>query len=517
MKRQHWIALGLVMATWLAYGSVTQNAFIRLDDPDYITTNPHVLGGLSGEGVAWAFNVGATGNWHPVTWFSHMLDVSLWGLAPGAHHAVNLALHAASAVLLFFLLRGMTGAEGCSAFVAAVFAVHPLHVESVAWAAERKDVLSTLLGFVAIASWSAWTKRGGPARYAAALAAFAASLAAKPMFVTLPFLLLLLDHWPLRRGLRMLEKVPFLALSIGSCIVTVIAQGRGKAMTRLADLPLDERLANAASAFLSYLGKALWPSGLSVFYPHPFGGAPALAVLGGSVAFVAGTVAALAWRRRLPWLTTGWLWWVGMLVPVIGIVQVGGQSMADRYTYVPLVGLSIVVAWGAGELLGTRWERLGWGLSLAAIAAWIAVTRAQVALWKDDETLFRHALAVTEANYLAHFRVGADAWDAGRADEAIAHYARAVELAPDYPAAHNNYGGVLLAVGRVDEAIVELKEAVRGQPDVGESYINLAGALLKKGRVDEAIPYLREGVRLRPDLPDMRRLLDQLVQSRAGK
>jgi tetratricopeptide (TPR) repeat protein len=517
MKRHHWIAVGLVLATWLAYGALTQNVFIRLDDPDYITTNPHVLGGFSGDDVAWAFNVGYTGNWHPLTWFSHMLDVSLWGLDPGGHHATNLALHAASAVLLFFLLRRMTGAVGRSAFVAAVFAVHPLHVESVAWAAERKDVLSTLLGFVALWCWVDWTKQGGAPRYAAALAAFAASLAAKPMFVTLPFLLLLLDAWPLARGLRVLEKLPFLALSIGSCILTVIAQGRGKAMTRFADLPLDERFANAASAFLSYLGKALWPSGLSVFYPHPFGGAPALAVLGGSLLFVAGTIAAFVLRRRLPWLATGWFWWVGMLVPVIGIVQVGGQSMADRYTYVPLVGLSIVVAWGVGELLAPRWTRWGWGLSLAAIGAWIVVTRAQVELWKDDETLFRHALAVEERNYLAHFRVGADAWDAGRADEAIAHYARAVELAPDYPAAHNNYGGVLLGVGRVDEAIVELTVAVRGQPDVGESYINLAGALLKKGRVDDAIPYLREGVRLRPDLPEMRRLLDQLVQSRAGK
>src|SRR5258705_288899 len=319
MKRHHWIALGLVAATWLAYGTLTQNAFIRLDDPDYITTNPHVLGGFSGDAVAWAFNVGYTGNWHPLTWFSHMLDVSLWGLDAGAHHATNLALHAASALLLFFLLRRMTGADGRSAFVAAVFAVHPLHVESVAWAAERKDVLSTLLGFLALWFWVDWTKRGGAARYAAALAAFAASLGAKPMFVTLPFLILLLDHWPLERGLRVLEKLPFLALSIGSCILTVIAQGRGKAMTRFSDLPLDERLGNAASAFLAYLGKALWPSGLSVFYPHPFGGVPPLQVLGGSLAFAAGTFAALAFRRRLPWLAPGWFWWVGMLAPVIGI------------------------------------------------------------------------------------------------------------------------------------------------------------------------------------------------------
>ena len=518
MRRYWWLALALVVGTLCAYGPLSSNDFIQLDDPEYVTKNPHVLSGLTAEGLRWSFNLGYTGNWHPVTWWSHMLDVSWWGLDPAAHHATNLALHAASVVVLFLLLLSSTGRPGPSAFVAAVFAVHPLHVESVAWAAERKDVLSTLLGFLSIACWIGWTKKGGWLRYAGALALYAASLAAKPMFVTLPFLLLLLDRWPLARTsgstflARMREKAPLFALAILSCIATVIAQQRGHAMTRFAELPVDLRLGNALASLYAYFEKAIWPARLAVFYPYPYGGAPALQVLGGTALLAAGTWAAVGFARRFTWLATGWLWWIGMLVPVIGIVQVGGQSMADRYSYVPMVGLSIAAAFGAAELSGrVRWGPVvAWTLALTAVAGWILATRAQVGFWKDDPTLFQHALDVTERNYLAHLRLANDAWNAGRGDEAIVHFAETVRLAPDMPEAHNNYGAALLVSGRTDEAIEELREAVRLEPDVGDAYINLAGALLKKGRTEEAIPYLEEGVRLRPDLEDKRRLLEKL-------
>jgi tetratricopeptide (TPR) repeat protein len=529
MRRYWWLALALVAATLCAYGPLGQNEFIRLDDPAYLTENPHVLKGLTSEGFAWAFNVGYTGNWHPLTWLSHMLDVSWWGLDAGAHHATNLALHASSVVVLFLLLVRMTDRPWPSAFVAAVFAVHPLHVESVAWAAERKDVLSTLLGFLSIACWVDWTKKGGAPRYLASLALFALSLTAKSMFVTLPFLLLLLDRWPLARarsqtaGLslaeRIREKLPFFALVLASCVLTMIAQKQGRAMTRLASLSLDDRFGNALSASLAYLEKAFWPSRLAVFYPHPFGRTSAYRLLGGGLAVACGLFAALRGARRFPWLTFGLLWWFGMLVPVIGLVQVGGQSMADRYTYAPMVGLSIVVAWGAGEI-AARWSAarvVAWVLALAVIGGCIAATRVQVGYWKDDPTLFQHALDVTENNYLAHFRLAADAWDGGRREEALAQYAETVRLAPDMPEAHNNYGAALLICGRTDEAIVEFAEAVRTEPDVGDPYFNLAAALLQKGRVQEAIPYLKEGVRLRPDLEDKRRFLEQLLQSQRAK
>jgi tetratricopeptide (TPR) repeat protein len=515
MRRYWWLALALVVATLCAYGPLSRNQFIRLDDPAYVTENPHVLAGLTREGFAWAFNVGYTGNWHPLTWLSHMLDVSCWGPAPAAHHAVNLALHATSAVVLFLLFARMTCRVWASAFVAAVFAVHPLHVESVAWAAERKDVLGTLLGFLSIACWVDWTRKGGWPRYAGALGLYGASLAAKPMFVTLPFLLLLLDHWPLARptGRLLREKLPFLALALASCVLTLIAQRRGQAMTSLASLPLADRFRNALATSFAYLAKTFWPARLSVFYPHPFGGTPAYQVLEGSLVLAAVSFAAFRFSRRLPWLAFGWLWWLVMLVPVIGIVQAGGQSMADRYTYAPMIGLSIVVAWGAMEL-AARWKAARFVAGVVAvgvIVACIAATRVQVGYWKDDPTLFRHALDVSENNYLAHFRLAADAWDAGSRDEAIAHYAQTVRLAPDMYQAHNNYGAALLVSGRPDEAIVEFAQAVRTGPDLADPYFNLASALLQKGRVPEAITCLKAGLRLRPD-EDKRRLLEQILK-----
>jgi tetratricopeptide (TPR) repeat protein len=519
MKGRTWIALGLLVATMVAYGPLRENGFVGLDDPEYVTKNPNVLAGLTGGGFSWAFNVGYTGNWHPLTWISHQVDVSLWGLDPAAHHTTSLVLHALSTLLLFLFLARATGRDGPSAFVAAVFAVHPLHVESVAWVAERKDVLSTLLGFGSLLLWVEWAAKAGRGRYLGSLGLFAASLAAKPMFVTLPFLLVLLDRWPLERkgAERLREKLPFFALAAASCVLTVIAQSRGKAVSAVASLPLELRAMNALSAYLAYFAKACWPAHLAVFYPYPLGGAPALEVLGGGALLAAGTFAAFRFARRLPWLATGWLWWVGMLVPVIGIVQVGGQSMADRYTYVPMVGLSIAFAWGAAELLSRLrpGRAVGWAAGLAVLVACVGATRAQVALWKDDETLFRHALESTDRNYLAHLRLAGDAWEAGRREEALAHFAETVRLAPDMPEAHNNYGAALLVSGRADDALVQLQEAVRLEPDVGDARINLAGALLQKGRIDEAITQLQEGVRLRPDLEDKRRFLEQLLRSRA--
>jgi len=536
MKRHAWIALALVLATYFAYRPVSGNEFITFDDSQYITQNPHVLAGLTPEGVDWAFNVGYAGNWHPLTWLSHMLDVSLWGLAPGAHHATSLCLHIAAAVLLFYTMLRLTGRELSSAFVAAVFALHPLHVESVAWIAERKDILSALFGFAALWFWTGWVRAPRTSAYLLALGAYALSLASKPMFVTLPFLLLLLDFWPLARtgtasggpggpgvpavplAQRISEKLPFLALALGSCVLTMIAQSHGRAVITVADLSLATRGANALDAQLAYLEKAFWPRNLAIFYPYPTMGVPVLRVLLGSAVLAGVSLVALFQARRRPWFLVGWLWWLGMLVPVIGLVQVGGAAMADRYTYVPMVGISIVCAFGAAELLA-RWRQgviAGWAAGAAVLLAWIVVTRIHVGYWKTDPALFRHALEVTDRNYLAHLRVGYGAWQAGRVDEALEHFDQAVRLRPDMIEARNNYGALLFSLDRTDEAIEQFSRAVQEGPDMADNHFNLGEALWKRGRASDAIASFRQGLSLRPELEERRKRLDEMIAMEKG-
>jgi Tfp pilus assembly protein PilF len=520
MQRHHLIAIGLVLATLVAFEPLRQNGFVNFDDGVYITGNPHVQSGLSPGEFAWAFNLGHASNWHPLTWFSHMLDVSLWGRDARGHHLTSLALHALSVALLFLLVRRMTKATGKSAFVAAAFALHPLHVEPVAWVSERKDVLSALLGFLSLWAWVGWTEKGGIGRYAAALGLFALGLMAKPMLVSLPFVLLLLDAWPLKRiaragggssgmasgrsaGALLREKIPFFVLAGLSCAMTVVAQRRGGAVAGVVALPLSFRLGNAACAYVAYIAKALWPAKLSVFYPYPRV-LSAVKVAACSLFLLGSTALSLLHARARPWLAVGWLWWVGMLVPVIGIVQVGQQSMADRYTYMPLVGLAIAFAWGLDELV-SRWssgKTASAVLAVAVVGAWAVVTRTQTALWKDDLSLFGHAVAVTEGNSIAHYRLGYALSEQHRFDEALAEYREALAANPRYADAHNDIGRVLERQGQHELAIESYRKAVEIDPGLAVAHLNLAHALDASGRFPEAALHFEQALRIAPDVPE---------------
>ncbi|MFN0006555.1 MAG: tetratricopeptide repeat protein [Planctomycetota bacterium] len=519
MKPHLWIALALVLATLFAYEPVRNNGFISFDDNFYLTQNPQVQAGLGLDGVRWAFTTGHSANWHPLTWLSHMLDVSLWGMDARGHHVTSVLLHAASVVLLFFLLRRMTGETGKSAFVAAAFAVHPLHVESVAWVAERKDVLSALLGLLTLQFWVAWTKEGGRLRYVASIVLFALGLMAKPMLVTLPFLMLLLDAWPLARldrgtaRARIVEKLPFFALALLSCIVTYLVQQRGFAVIGQTVLPLSFRFGNAGIAYVTYLGKAVWPVDLAFFYPYPPMLSAVKAVLSGILVLTA-TALVLYRAHARPWLAVGWFWWLGMLVPVIGIVQVGRQSLADRYMYLPLVGLAVLAAWGTDSLFRGRGRAVRVALAIAVVGAWTFLTRAQSEVWKDDFSLFGHAVAVTEENAVAHDLLGTALADQGRLDEALSEYRQAILLAPRNANYHTNMGIVLAMQGRLEEALESYRAALSFEPNLGNAYLNQGVALANLGRLDEAIESVSQGVRLRPDRADAVVMLEQMREAK---
>jgi tetratricopeptide (TPR) repeat protein len=495
----------LVVVTLAAFRGLDAASFILYDDNGYVTENNHVKAGLAGQSIAWAFTTGAQANWHPVTWLSHMTDVSLFGLDPGKHHLMSVAIHAANAVLLFLVLFRMTGASWRSGFAACLFAIHPLHVESVAWIAERKDVLSTMFWLLTLLSWLRYLDVKTPARYAATLACYALALMAKPMPVTLPFTLLLLDYWPLHRTPRAplwREKLPLFAVAAASCVVTFAVQQRAGAVQTLSAMTFSERVANALSAYASYLAKTFRPESLAVFYPYPdslglftWRVAAALAVLGG--------ITALAWRlrRTAPYLAVGWLWYLGTLVPVVGLVQVGGQAMADRYTYVPLIGIFIAVAWGLAELgRGSRAFRYAAvAVACASLPALGAVTHRQVGYWAGDVPLFRHAIAVTSANWLAHNNLGRGLFAQGRIDEAVVEYTEALRISPGYADAHYNLGLARARSGRPQEAIGEFEEALRLKPDFAAAHNNLGGVLAGVGRPEAAIEQYQLAIRLDPD------------------
>jgi len=541
MTRPRLLALLLVLMTVAAYLPVRQYAFLTYDDPDYVTDNRMVRAGLTGAGMKWAFTTAHANNWHPLTWLSHMADCELFGLRPGAHHLVNVLFHAVNAALLFLLLVRMTAAIWPAAFVAAMFALHPLHVESVTWVSERKDVLSTFFGLLAMAAYarfvagdkwrvtrtkSAWAPivthvtRHASWLYVLALLFFALGLMAKPMLVTLPFVLVLLDSWPLQRvsGVRcqtsgsgaqqgtrnsehvrlLFEKWPFLVLSVLSCLVTFLAQ-RAQNVISVEQLPLGLRLANALRSYALYLFKAIWPADLSIIYPFP-SHIPAWQLAGAGV--LLGAISWFAWRlrRRCPYLLVGWLWYLGMLVPVIGLVQVGGQAMADRYTYLPLVGILIAVAFGAHDLA----KRFPNGNKLAGIAATVLLmaclflTEGQLRHWHNSVALFSHAVGVTENNALAHLNLGIALYEEKRLDDAIVELERAIELQPTIDA-HNNLGAVLISKGRVDEALAQFYIALKLRPDNPKVHYNLATARSRKGDTAAAIAEYETALRLKPD------------------
>jgi len=509
------MAVLLVLVTMVLYWPATRGDFINLDDSDSVTANVHVQHGLTWENMKWAFFNPVNSNWNPLTVLSHMLDCQLFGLKPWGHHLINLLFHALNAVLVFALLQQMTGATLRSLFVAALFAVHPLRVESVAWVAERKDVLSGFFGLLSLVFYARYAqgqlgkdrepKRG--AFYWLALLFYLLGLLSKPMLVTWPFVMLLLDYWPLRRFERstawslVREKLPFFALATLTSIVTFAVQKGGGALAAGENLPLGARSGNALISYCRYLGKMFWPMDLAVFYPHPGYWPLATGLLAG--ALISGiSLLLLAQRRRFPFLLIGWLWFLGMLVPVIGLVQMGEQAMGDRYTYIPSLGVLILAVWGAYELT-RRWRYHGMVLSVAgsvAIVLCMALTQQQLGHWQDSEALFRHALEVTENNYLAHFNLGMALDEKGQTDEAIRQYQEAIRLKPDYDYAYNNLGIALGEKGQTDEAIRQFQKAIRLNPDYATLHYNLGNFLYKRGRTDEAIEHYQEAVELEPDL-----------------
>ena len=488
--RARTIAIGvcLAVATLVVYAQVGWFDFVRYDDPTYVTSNAWVRNGLTADGFRWVWTATHGSNWHPLTWLSHMVDQEIFGGWAGGHHLTSVLFHVLNTLILFATLRSATGDEWPSALVAALFALHPLHVESVAWVSERKDVLSALFGLCAIASWIAYARRGGRARYALTLALFACGLAAKPMLVTLPFVLLLLDVWPLDRlrsrpsratvggvGALLLEKLPMLALSAASCAITLVAQERVVASDEA--VPFSLRLANAAVSYVRYLGKTLWPVDLSVLYPHPYqpGGTPwaTWQIWGAVVLLAALTAAAVRSRRR--YLQFGWAWYLGTLVPVIGLVQVGQQAMADRYTYLPLIGLFVIVAWGSAEV-ARRFRgsiHVATVAALFALAAHVGLARHQTGRWADSISLFTHSLAVAPDPPALHNNLANALAAEGRYQEAMRHYGIALRIFPDYARAHNNLGSALARQGRLDEAIEHFRRAAELDPGYESAVDNL--------------------------------------------
>jgi tetratricopeptide (TPR) repeat protein len=531
---------------WIVYGQVAGFDFVSVDDQQYVTSNPPVQAGLKWATVAWAFTTSHACNWHPATWISHALDCQLYGRWAGGHHLTNVLLHTANALLLFGLLLRMTGRRGLSFFVAALFGWHPMHVESVAWIAERKDVLSGLFFMLTLWAYLDYVRQPGAWRYAAAVAFFTVGLLCKPMLVTMPFVLLLLDYWPLGRMANSAsqpaetwkrlagEKAPFLFLAVVSSVVTFIAQEKGGAMVPLAAFSAGSRVANAFVSVLRYVGKLLWPRRLVVIYQVPSSW-PAGLVAAAVVFAVAVLAGAWLLRRRQPWLAMGWFWFLGMLAPVIGLVQVGVQSMADRYTYLPSIGLFIMVAWGLDALAGRF--RLG-RIALAAAAGlalggclWTA--RLQAAHWRDSESLYRHAMEATPENSIPYNNLAVLYVDRHETKKAMALLLAAIALSPGYGDAHYNLGGVydtlkrrseaaaeyetalkidprnsmaiyklanvFLAQGDTAGALAHYRAALAGKTNFAEAHYQLAIILTAQGEMEEGMKHFREAVRLKPD------------------
>jgi tetratricopeptide (TPR) repeat protein len=499
-----WISLALIAVTAGVFAPLAHFDFVKWDDAEYVTGNPDVLAGLSWRGVVWAFTTNHGPYWHPLTWLSHMLDVQLFGLNAGGHHVTNIVLHIATTLLLFGLLRRATGEVAKSAFVAALFAVHPLHVEPVAWVAERKEVLSALFWMLTLGAYGWYARRPTVARYLAVLAPFACGLMAKPMIVTLPFALLLLDWWPLQRiepwRRLVAEKIPLIVLAAAAGIVTITVQQSLGALPGVEAIPPALRVANALTSYITYVGRVLWPAGLAAFYPYRSTW-PAWWVLCGVVLLlVLMTLLAIRLARRQRYVIVGWLWYLGTLVPVIGLVQSGEQAMADRFVYIPLVGLLVIVAWGVPEVV-RQWSprRAAFAVAAAAAVGACAITaRLQVNHWADNLALWEHDVAVTGPNAVGEINLAMALEDAGRGSEAVAHYLAALRVNPRLVDAHNNLGLLLASQGRMAEAIAHYSEALRANPNDANAHLNLGKALAEQGTLDEARAHFSEAVRLNP-------------------
>jgi tetratricopeptide (TPR) repeat protein len=542
--RERWfktICIGLAAATFILYLASTNNAFINFDDNAYVTDNPHVKAGLTWSGIVWAFKSGYADNWHPLTWISHMLDCQLFGLHPAGHHLVNVLFHTANTVLLFILLNYMTGAMWRSAFVAALFAWHPLHVESVAWASERKDVLSGFFWMLTLLCYARYARGCGEANgrwkmedgssesavttpssilsprssaplYLLALLFFACGLMSKPMVVTLPFVLLLLDFWPLRRwdigtkgtqmtqgtdgmpGRLIIEKIPFFALSCAASVATYLVQRHGGAV--VVNDSLSVRVANAFWAYARYIGKTFWPSHLAIVYPYAHHGL-AIPGIGSALLLVICSIVFIVLSRRRPYLFTGWFWFLGMLVPVIGFVEIGPASMADRYTYLPDIGLFILVTWAVADLL-QRQEMVRVAAAIIVLEACLVITAIQIRYWRDSITLFRHALAVTTDNAVASACLGEALEGIGDDVDALKYCADAVKMDPNYPAGQFFLGQVLWKLGKAREAWDHLQAAADSAPNNSNFQYNLGKFLLEHDRTEKAIVRFTDALKIDP-------------------
>lgn len=500
-----WTAAALFALTCLVFIGTARFDFINLDDPQYVTANDRVQHGLSWENVRWAFTTMKVANYHPLTWLSHMLDVELFGDRPGGHHATNVLIHSANVAIAYLALLLLTGQPWKSAIVAALFGVHPLRMESVAWIAERKDVLCAMFFLIAIACYAQYAKSRRGGWYGAVVVAFGLGILAKPMIVTLPCVLLLLDAWPLNRTERwsrlVMEKTPLLAMSVASSIITYIAQQRGGATDTQHLYPLHLRIGNAAWAYARYLRKTVWPDDLAIFYPY-YGvtrgtAFPWLTVAGSAAILIAITALAVwLWRRERAVLV-GWLWFLGVMVPTIGLVQVGLQSMADRYSYLPHIGLFIGIVWGAGAFLRPR---VGVAVATAAVIAFAAVTMFQLGHWRDSYSVYAHALRVTGPNVMANMGIAMALTLEPRGEDPLPYYLKALEIDPNHAEAHNNLGNLLRQRGQLKEALQHLGTAVKIRPKYPEARQNLANVLADLGRIDEAIRQFRQAVTLDPDL-----------------
>ena len=519
------ICLVLVVVTLAIYLQVGDHPFLDLDDNLYVTENSHVSGGLTGQNLLWALTSVEAGNWHPVTWLSHMADVRFYGMNPGGHHLTNVIVHICASVLLLLCLLRSTGSLWQSSMVAALFALHPLHVESVAWVAERKDVLSASFMFLTLLFYAEFSKRQTATLYLLSFFSFVLGLMSKPMLVTLPLVMLLMDFWPLdlyrhldpAKGLRqyvvemlaqLRGKIPFFVCSLLSALITIYAQQKGGATSSLGVVPLLIRCENALVAYATYVIKTIVPINLAVMYPFA-ASIPLWQVVGALLMLLLVTAATLWVGRRFPFLIVGWLWFLVTLVPVIGLVQVGSQSMADRYAYIPSIGLFIMLAWGIPALTkGMQHRRAMLGLLAGIVlAASAALTWHQLGFWRDSISLYQHSLQVTSGSYLVHNNLGIALAEKGNLDAAIHEYKEAIRLTPNKFDAHGNLGLALLQKGDVDAAVPECRLALKLSPGNMNSHYNLGIALAEKGDFDAAIREYHAALTIRPNNPLLHRSL----------
>lgn len=503
--RSFWIYLILALVTFAVYWQIHSFEFTNYDDDEYVNKNRHIITGLTRKNVAWVFTNSHAGNWHPLTGLSHILDSHLFGKNAGLHHITSLLFHIVNTLLLFTVLKRIISAAMKSAFVAALFAFHPLHVESVAWVSERKDVLSVFFGILTIAAYFRYTRGPNLNRYLLTLLLFICGLMSKPMLVTWPFVLLLIDYWPLERfdGKNLqrliLEKIPFLAFSAASSTLTFFVQRGAGAVRKIETIPLLSRIENTFISYVTYIGKMIWPAHLAVFYPHPENKPQAWPAIGAAVLLVGITVGVLILSKRYKYLFTGWFWYLGTLVPVIGLVQVGDQAMADRYTYIPLIGLFIIIAWGADDLL-SQWKHRKVILRISAmiiLTSLFVYTYFQVSYWRSSITLLEHALKVTKDNYVAHYYLTGPLADIGKSAQAIEHFKQTLRIKPNESTIHKNMAIALARMDNLEDAVFHLNEALRLDPNFAEAHSSFGYVLNRQGKFEQAKKHFEKALNLK--------------------